>query len=920
MSKTEKALRMLSVATLSTVAALSVLVLLYSIYLLFVLPNPSELRDMNLTESTLIMDREGNLLYAIHGDENRESLAELEEISPWLIDATLAIEDDGFYGHIGIDIPGIVRAVLAEIGLGAPRGGSTITQQFVKNTFLSSERTYKRKFQEILLSILLELKFSKDEILLMYLNAIPYGSNSYGIALAADKYFDKDAEDLTLAESAILASIPQAPTRYSPYGNYRNTVLYFELTEESLDGRIITGEEDLEDGEFSRGLIGTTFELPDGSTFYIKGRSDLVLERMEELDMIDEYELEVSIADVLATEFKPYSETIEAPHFVIWVKEMLEEKYGSAVVEQGGLKVYTTIHPEMQDAAEAAIADRAEHNMEQYEAGNAAMISVQPETGQILSMVGSADYFGEEIDGMVNMITSSRQPGSSFKPFVYALTFLNQYTPATVLYDVATKIGTDEPDNYDGEFLGPMSIRTALTQSRNIPAAKAYFLAGQEAAIIPFAKDNFGFESINDEGGYGWPLALGTAEVTPMELAEAYSVFASGGYHTQLTPFLKIENADGEILEEWDEAELDREKVLDSEVAYLINDILSDPENNLGPSVRIDAIDNAAKTGTSNTTLSSGKIMPNNTWLAAYTPSLVTITWAGNADGSPLNAYGSGYSTAAPIWKNYMTEILDLVDATNWNRPSNIKEVAVSQASGALPADNTPSDMIATEIFASFAVPTEIDASYTTLNVETVSDRLATEYSPEDVVEETDFRMHYSIMADTWPTWQEGIEAWMEENEIDAAPEEFADDIHNATTAANIPEIVITSPNNLSSIDPEDKTIEIEVELSDEGNGLEEVIFLVNDVDQYSTDDDPYTGKVRIPTTASEGSVLEITAKAIDIHGYSASSTIQVRIGTGGTDEADEAEEDEEVESASIEEATLPEEQTSSEADGQTTN
>ena len=276
MSKFQKTLRTIAVAIIVGALCSGFLLLFYTVYLLFVLPNPDELRDLNLTESTLIMDREGNLLYAIHGEENRESLESLDEISPWLMDATIAIEDDGFYHHIGIDIPAIIRAALSEIGIGTPRGGSTITQQFVKNTFLSPERSYKRKFQEILLSVLVELKFSKDEILLMYLNVIPYGSNAYGIELASDRYFEKSATDLTLAESAVLASIPKAPTRYSPYGNYRNSVLHFELTED----REITGEEDLEYGEFTRGLIGTTFENMNGETFYIKGRSDLVLDRM----------------------------------------------------------------------------------------------------------------------------------------------------------------------------------------------------------------------------------------------------------------------------------------------------------------------------------------------------------------------------------------------------------------------------------------------------------------------------------------------------------------------------------------------------------------------------------------------------------------------------------------------------------------
>ncbi len=886
MSKFQKTIRVITTTAIVGVLAFAALLFFYTIYLLVVLPNPSELRDMNMTESTLIMDREGGLLYAIHGEENRESLEALDEISPWLIDATMAIEDDSFYHHIGIDIPALIKAVLSEFGIGTPRGGSTITQQFVKNTFLSPERSYKRKFQEILLSLLVELKFSKDEILLMYLNVIPYGSNAYGIELAADRYFEKDAVDLSLAESAVLASIPKAPTRYSPYGNYRNTVLSFELTEDSLGDRVITGEEDLEYDEYTRGLIGTTFEMPDGSTFYIKGRSDLVLDRMEELNMITDDDVEGALADIQAIEFGEYRDSIEAPHFVLWIKQMLEDKFGSAVVEQGGLKITTTLDPDFQEAAETAIADRKEHNADNYDANNAAMVSVHPQTGQILAMVGSADYFDDEIDGQVNMITGLRQPGSSFKPFVYALAFLNQYTPATVLYDVATNIGGDTPSNYDGEFWGPMTIRHALAQSRNIPAAKAYFLAGQEDEIVPFLKP-FGFESIDEEGGYGWPLALGTAEVTPLELAEGYMVLANGGVHLEPTAILKIENADGEVLEQWEEKDIEKTEVLDPQAAYLLNDILSDPSDNLGPSTRLDTIDNAAKTGTSNKKLSSGNILPNNAWLAAYTPSLVTITWAGNADGSTMNAYGSGYAAAAPIWKSYISAVLDRLEPTNWNRPTEIKEMAISLASGKLPSDETPSDMIATEIFASYAVPTEIDASYITVLIETITDRLATLYSPSDAVEEITYRIHRSFLADRWPNWQTGIDEWAEKEGEDQPPTESAEDIHNSSTASSPPDITITSPLSLSAVSTDERTVEIEVEVLDTGNGLTEVEYIVNDQVQYHAYDDPYTGTIRIPTSASDGTILEVTARAVDQFGYSASSTIQLRIG----EEVDEEEE-----------------------------
>lgn len=861
--------------------------IIFFLYALITIPNPFEaFRDVNLTESTLIMDRAGNTLYAIHGEENRESLDTLSQVSPWLIDATIAIEDDQFYHHIGMDVPGIAKAVLAELGIGEKRGGSTITQQFARNFLLNSERTYKRKLQEIILSLIIELRFSKDDVLLMYLNAIPYGSNAYGIQLASEKYFNKDAKDLNLAESAVLASIPNAPTRYSPYGNYRYSTLLFEPTAEYIGSRKIKDENDLENDEWVRGLIGKTYDLPNGAELYLRGRSDLVLERMNELGYIDETEMQKALADIQILEFTPYKESIKAPHFVLWVKSLLEQKYGAAVVEQGGLKVYTTLEPDMQKAAEKAVADKKEANAKNFKATDAALVSIQPTTGQILAMVGSADYFDDTIDGQVNIITAPRAPGSSFKPFIYALAFLNGYSPATVLYDVETKFGTDTPQNYSGTFNGPVSIRYALGHSLNIPAIKAYFLAGQEDKLVPFIH-KFGFDSIKDNGNYGYPLALGAAEVTPLEHAAAFSVLANAGVKTEITPFLRIENADGDILEQWEEKELKKEQVLDPQVAFLINDILSDGSVGLGGNIRIEALDNAAKTGTSNTVLPNGNIAPNNCWIAAYTPSFVTVVWTGNANGDPMSYNADGYTIAAPIWKQYTSEILGKFEPTIWPRPEEIKDLAISKASGKLPNASTPSNEIATEVFASWAVPTEVDDSFKMLKIETISNRLATEYSPEEFVEEKPFRVHKSILADIWPTWQAAVDKWVVDNEIDIPPTEEATDIHNAETAANVPSIIITSPNSLSKVSG--KTVEIEVDVQDVGNGFKEIIYLVDDNEQYHADDmDDPDGKIRIPSNVNEGDEIRVTAKIYDKYGYSGESTIELRISS----EPSEPEED----------------------------
>ncbi|QQR54333.1 penicillin-binding protein [Candidatus Peregrinibacteria bacterium] len=894
MKKWQKTWRYAAIAVLGAFASGFIISFLYFVILLLIFDPTGGLPK----DSTLILDREGNLLYTIHGEENRTTLDGMEEVSPYLTDATLAIEDDQFYEHIGIDIPGLMKAVAAQFGIGTPRGGSTITQQFVRNGYLTLEKSYIRKYREIMMSLVLELKFSKDEILMMYLNEIPYGNNAYGIELAAKRYFGKSAKELTLAESAVLASIPNAPSYYSPYGTHKYSALNFELTEESLAGRSITGEADLEYDEFDRGLIGKSFTLPDGSSFYLKGRSDIVLNEMQDLGMITEEEKLAALSEVQTLTFIDHKDTIVAAHFVMWVKEELEKKYGKEVVEQGGLRVTTTLDPDFQKAAEEAIEEKIESNKSSYNANNAALVSVQAQTGQILSMVGSAAFLGEEaeaIDGQVNMITSYRAPGSAFKPFVYALAFLNQYTPATVLYDVSTSWGSWSPKNFDGGFRGPMTIRQALGQSRNIPAVKAYFLAGQSEKIIPFV-ETFGMESISEQdaaASFGGSLSLGAANVTPLEFAEAYTVFANGGTKVEPVSILKIETADGNILEQWDESKIEKTEVLDPEVAYLINDILSDPSVNIGGNIYISAIDNAAKTGTS-TDDKTG--YANNGWIAAYTPTLVTIGWSGNTDGSPMNSAGEAYYTIAPIWKNYMNKVLNRLEPTVWNKPAGIREVAVSKACGTLPSEWTPSDMIYTEVFASFSVPSKTDDCYRKVKIETITGRLATEYSPADVVQEKVFRVY----KEEWSNWQSFIDRWAGGKEdLELPPIEYADDIHNAETAAKTPALTIVSPSNLSSIDGSERSHDIEVQIDSVGNGLTEVTYYLNELLQYHAYEYPYTGNIRLPITVQNGDSYTITAKAVDQYGYSTTSSIEVKISSSSRSSRGFFEELEEVEELS---------------------
>jgi len=866
-------LRYVLIFTGGMIASGIILIFLIFIIFGFGLPSIDKGEDLLQAQSTLIMDREGEILYAVHGEENRKIIP-LNNIAPYLLDATIAVEDDQFYTNWGFDLPCYFKAVAYEVfGVGIRRGCSTITQQLVKNVFLDPEQTYKRKLQELILATRVERKFTKDQILELYLNEIPYGNNAYGAELAAQTYFDKPAAELSLTESAIMAGLPKAPTRYSPYGNNRNSHLLIEFTSEQLASRKIKSWEDLKDEEYMRGLIGSNIELADGSTIYISGRVDIVLESMAEQDMITEAQRDAAILESHTIEFKPYRENIKYPHFVLYVKELIEEKYGKEVLEQGGLRVYTTLDPTMQEIAEESIEKYRERNATNFKATNASLVSIHPQTGQILAMVGSADYFDETIDGNVNIATRYRQPGSSFKPFIYALAFLNGYSPATVLYDVQTQFGPGQyPQNYDGRFVGPISIRNALAHSRNIPAIKSYFLAGQEEEIIPFMK-NFGIE-LDSTIGYGWPLALGSGEVTLLDMVGAYSVFANNGVKKEVSPILKIENREGEILEQWQDSP--GIKALDSQVAYLISNILSDPYESVGARTRVNGQFVAAKTGTSNKKSTSGDNVPNNAWMMGYSTKLTTGVWVGNADGSSLSYGANGHDAAGPIWNDFMTQALAPLAPEPFVRPEGIVEMAVNQKTGLIPTANTPPDSIRTEVFASFNVPTELDDRYMDLVIDKYTGLIANEWSPAWSLESKNFIAHRSIIPE-YTYWQAGIDEWLRkstEENTEQPPTEI-DNVHTADTFAKSPGIVIITPSNYSQVIPGRVYVEVEV---DAPNGFEKVEFYLNDQIQFTEVTPPYTGQIRIPTNAAAGKTYTITAYAYDQLGYRSSSNIQVKV------------------------------------------
>lgn len=844
------------------------------------LPDVTEIENLTAAQSTEIFDREGNLLYTIHGEENREKVP-FEEISPHLVSATIAIEDDTFWEHSGFDIFAIAKAGMYEVfGVGSPRGGSTITQQYIKNTFLSSERSYIRKAKEIILAIRLEKAYDKEDILALYLNRIPYGNNAYGCQKAAEIYFEKDCKDLDIAESSVLASLPQAPSRHNPYGDNKYSHLLKEFSEDQLFYREIEGEIDLETEEYVRGLIGQHVSIGEDS-IYIQGRTDLVLKRMFTIGAITMEERQEALNTLQLLEFNEYREPIVHPHFVLFIKQQLEDKYGKDVVERGGLKVYTTIDHDLQAFAEETAEKYGDINESKYGATNLAIFTINAKTGEILTMVGSRDYFNEEIDGNVNVVLRPRQPGSSFKPFVYAQAFYNGYAPGSVIYDIPTKLGSDRPQNYDGLWQGQISIRRGLAQSRNIPAIKAYFLAGEQDAIIDLV-EKMGITTLDKTHSYGYPLSLGAGEIPLSEMVTAFGTFANNGKKPELTGILKVENSNGDILEEWKQKEF--EEVIDPQIAFLINDILSDQENGVGPRLYVNGKINAAKTGTStkeNKKASGGStVRPSDAWTIGYTPTIVTGVWVGNSDGAGLGYNANGYDSAGPIFNAVMTEALKGSAAEPFPQPDGIKEIQISKASGKLPGPNTPASMKTTDFFPSFSEPTEVENLFFKVKIDKVSGKLPTEFTPEDAIEVVIFQ-NYQPVADML-NWANEIKAYYQN--VDGSigiirfglPPTAYDDVHTAATAGNTPSIVITSPGSQSKLSHGNFVVSVDVSGQ---NGVERVEFYLDDDKKYFTSSPPYNGYLNISKFLEDGSTHLVVAKVIDKFGYSASSAISIKIG-----------------------------------------
>ena len=657
------------------------------------LPDPNAWQERKVIQSTKIYDRENKtLLYEIHGEEKRTIVA-YSDISQIVKNATIVAEDAEFYNHSGINFRGILRAILADIrDKKILEGGSSITQQLIKNAYLSPERTLSRKIKELILAITLEKKYSKDEILNFYLNQIPYGSNSYGIEAAAQTYFNKPAKELNLAEAVYLAALPKAPSYYSPYGSHDNE---------------------------------------------LKARANYILGRLYDLKYISKKNYDE--AEKTTVDFADQKSDIIAPHFVMFVREYLNEKYGENFVEKSGLKVTTTLDLNLQNIAERVVKEGAERN-EIYNAKNAALTAIDPKTGQILAMVGSKNYNDDpepegcepgkncEFDPNVNIATRLRQPGSAFKPFVYAAAITNGYTPQTVIWDVPTEFnplcswngiaesGVDQetcyrPKNYDGQFRGPVTLKQALANSLNVPSVKVLYLAGINNAIN--TAENMGITTLKDRSRYGLSLALGAAEVKLLDMVSAFGVFSQDGIRREPVSIIKVEDGSGRILEEYREQ---NQRVIEEQSAREINDILSDnnaraPMFGLYSPLSLGLIPAAAKTGT--TQDPNDETKARDAWIIGYTPSLVAGVWVGNNNNAPIEKGGAGVAAAGPIWRSFMTAALKDKPIETFNKPNPIisekpilngqyqisVKLKINKNNGLLATEKTPPELIEEKTF-----------------------------------------------------------------------------------------------------------------------------------------------------------------------------------------------------------------------------
>lgn len=717
--------RIFLLSNIVRLALFGLIVLIIGTSFLFVwygrsLPTPGKLIDAPLSESTRIYDKNEELLYSVYQDQNR-TYVELSKIPLFLKQATIAIEDKDFYKNQGFSITGYIRAVRDMILYRRVTGGSTITQQLVKNVLLTSERSIQRKIKELILSLQVDRRYSKDQILEMYLNDVSYGGANVGVEAAAQSYFGKDVADLDLAESAFLSGLPQRPSVYSPFS---------------------------------------------GNNYYIDRTGD-VLKQMVRENYISENEKEIAYDKINNYKFATEDKTIKAPHFVMYVRKLLAEQFGEEVVANGGLQVTTSLDYAVQKEAEEIVREEID-KLKGYNVGNASVIVSNPKTGEIVSMVGSKDYFDKDNDGNFNASLSNRQPGSSLKPIMYATAFSKGYTPGTVVLDVKTEFPTNElenpiymPVNYDGEYRGPVQLRFALGNSINVPAVKMLARIGikdvmQMGYDMGISNWQPTRESLKD---VGLSLVLGGRETSVLNITTAYGVFANKGIRQDSIAILKVTDPKGNVLYEYKKT--DGRRVLSEEISFLISHILLDNVARtaaFGPNswLVIPGKTVSVKTGTTDE--------KRDNWTVGYTSSFVVGVWVGNNDNSPMNdAIASGVTGASPIWNRIMKEVLKDTSDEQLQVPEGVVALTIDSFGGGLPVEDQTTRA---EYFIKGTEPTGRASIYKTLRL---SKHQNGKLANQEEIDRNDYdTKNYIVFNESDPVsndgenrWQEGINEWL---------------------------------------------------------------------------------------------------------------------------------------------------------------
>ncbi len=725
------------------------------------LPSPGKLAQ-DTGYSTVFYDRDGKILYEMYKDKNRLPVA-FADISDYLKKATVAIEDKNFYKHKGISETGIIRAFINTLLKQRLEGGSTITQQLIKNVLLDSRRNISRKIKEVILAFEVERRYTKDQILEMYLNEAPYGGIYWGVGSASMAYFGKQPKDLNLVESAILAGLPQNPPRYSPF----------------------IGEKDA-----------------------WKGRTQDVLRRMREDGYISSSQEKEALAKLDKVKFTSPKTTINSPHFVFYIKDQLEKEYGSKFLEQGA-KIKTTLSTNVQSTVEKIVKEEIE-KIKDYHATNGAVVVLDSKTGQILAMVGSYDYNDEKF-GKFNAALGLRQPGSAIKPIAYALAFEKGYTPATVLMDVKTtfpKQGESDyiPENYDGKFRGPLQLRFALGNSINVPAVKLLAMIGlrdfmQKASDMGLTTLAPTQDNLNR---FGLSIVLGGGETTLVDLTSAFSIFANGGLRNEVIVITEVDDFNGKKV--YKQTQAKEKRVLSPEVAFLISHILSDNNARIdvfGPNsyLRVPGKTVAVKTGTTND--------KRDNWAVGYTKDITVGVWVGNNDNSPMNPQiASGATGASPIWYRVMNELLKNYNDGIMDKPDKVKAVQIDPFLGGLPIDGSQTR---TEYFIEGTEPKDLSPFYKKIKISKANGKLANDieiksgnYEEKEfiVITESD-----PISTDGKNRWQEAIDEWVKGQ----GDSRFHPPTETSDASQDQVVVSIKSPSDKQQLDTHDVTIRAKI-------------------------------------------------------------------------------------------------------------